>query len=452
MNTEEHSARSTVGENKDVSTTGTTVKKQKNIRSSEHVFRELNRLDIEVNEILTNTLKEENRQRLLIKDVIRLVTKNKDSFFIPPAPSMDNTDTMGMLEKAPIMRLATMGRLNSTASRATYGGGTRSSFMTNTHASFTFFNNIVGGTNNNNNNLIETVDEGIQVDDKDSLGLTLDRPEDHEKINIYKLGVAPLAPANSYFPGLDFPYLIRKEMSSFPNVLRVPTAAWTCQSILSIYLDKIETDKERTKKGLPKYSLPKQVYEYYKNCFGLATASDVQVALLLKACDAHIKRQSRISLFASQIGLLHKEQNPGMDVRDTDFILQVFSCLMTQGELVADNQRAITATTTTTTTAGGVVKKTRGTTGHSSGHSGSSGGSVYIRPDISRAIAINTVYTIFEKWLPDSGEDYAIKVRSMQQSELGSKFVDLDLFVETLIEPWHLVRSTWVSSFEEQLF
>lgn len=43
-------------------------------------LKELNRLDIETNEILANILKEENRQRLLMKDVMRLIGKHKELF------------------------------------------------------------------------------------------------------------------------------------------------------------------------------------------------------------------------------------------------------------------------------------------------------------------------------------------------------------------------------------
>jgi hypothetical protein len=362
---------------------------RKNINSAEYVFKELNRLDIELNEVLTNTLKEENRQRLLIKDVMKIITKNKEHLFGAPH-SMEEDGNNLSIEKAPLIRLATMGRIPTSIK----GQNTKKSFQIGS----SFNINLNNPTGASSNFRMEKVDTGIQVDDKDDLGLILDRPEDHVKLDIYHLGVAPLAPANAYFPGLDFPHLLRKRMSSFPTVLRVPTAAWTCQSILSIYLDKIETDRERLMKKLPKLSLPNHIYDYYKNYFGLATAADVQVALLLKACDAHLKRQSRIALFASQIGLLNKENPPNMDVRDTDFILQILMCLMQQGELQSDAQKQ--------------SKK------RNSAHL-----SVYIRPDISRQAAINTVYALFEKWLPDGGEDYAIKVKTMQQSDLGIRYV-----------------------------
>lgn len=44
-------------------------------------LKTLNRLDVELNEILANVLKEENRQRLLMQSLLKLIDKNKDQFF-----------------------------------------------------------------------------------------------------------------------------------------------------------------------------------------------------------------------------------------------------------------------------------------------------------------------------------------------------------------------------------
>lgn len=354
--------------------------KRKNIvDEGRNQLRNLNRLDIELNEIMTNTLKEENRQRLLLKDLMRLLVKNKDALF--SAQDATNDMTSKLLKSSSILKVPAMQRM----------GTTKPSFQMN--ASF------LGNLSTSANSIVNTdrVETGIQVDDKDELGLILSVDE-NEKVDVLSLGVAPLAPTNVQFPGLDFPFSIRQKMSSFPTVLRVPTVAWACQSILAIYLDKIEVDKERSSRSLPKFNLPSHIYEYYRNSLGLAAAADVQVAILLKACEAHLKRQSRISLFASQIGLLHKEENPNMDVRDTDFILQVLDSLVKQGELTTDNLK---------------VNKKRNAIQFGT----------FTRPDITRSVAINVVYELFRSWLPDGGEDYAVKVKTMQPSELGPRFV-----------------------------
>eukprot|EP01040_Poterioochromonas_malhamensis_P018589 gene18589-21744_t len=81
------------------------------------------------------------------------------------------------------------------------------------------------------------------------------------------MGVAPLPPMNIFIPGLDQPYMIRQCMTTFPRVLRVPTVAWTCQTILSIYLDKLEVDEERVQRKLPKLPLPIHVYKFFQRIY-----------------------------------------------------------------------------------------------------------------------------------------------------------------------------------------
>lgn len=56
--------------------------KRKDVIDAGHAqLKTLNRLDIELNEILANVLKEENRQRLLMQSLLKLIDKNKDQFF-----------------------------------------------------------------------------------------------------------------------------------------------------------------------------------------------------------------------------------------------------------------------------------------------------------------------------------------------------------------------------------
>lgn len=56
--------------------------KRKDVVDAGHAqLKTLNRLDIELNEILANVLKEENRQRLLMQSLLKLIDKNKEQFF-----------------------------------------------------------------------------------------------------------------------------------------------------------------------------------------------------------------------------------------------------------------------------------------------------------------------------------------------------------------------------------
>ncbi len=323
----------------------------------------LNRLDVELNEILSTLLKEKNRQRLLMNDLIKLVSKNTDMFTQAADADTNHPSEKGV--RRPRHSSVQAGALNKTVGGNYEDGG---------------------------------IDMAVQVDEKDANGLALERAEDYRVVDALHFGVAPLVPVQVSKPGVEVPYLLRRCMTSFPMVLRVPPALWTYQMILSIYFDKIQDDDEMIKKGLKRSTMCEYIHQYFVKTMGLVSAADAQVALLLKACEAHNRRQSRIALFCSQIGFVRKEEAPPMDIRDTDFVLQIIRLLLDQGELQSDAQRAYKAKVLV--------------------HSG-----VFIRPDISRTVALNTVQQLFEKWLPDGGDDYLIKVRSMQHSEQGQKFV-----------------------------
>ena len=123
----------------------------------------------------------------------------------------------------------------------------------------------------------------------------------------------------------------------------------------------------------------------------------------------------RVALFASQLGLHDTEEYPSMDTRDTTFIISVVEHLMGQGELVTDkaSRRKMTKD------------------------------SVVVKSDITRAAAIKTTEHLFRNWLPDGGQDYVVKIKSMNATEKGNKYVDVDEVIEILIEPWHTVRIGW---------
>lgn len=188
-------------------------------------------------------------------------------------------------------------------------------------------------------------------------------------------------------------------MSTFPKLLRVPPVVWTCTMIMNIYLDKIQMDEERASLGLRKQSLPDHVYDYFMRTTGLRSATDVHVAQLLKACESHNRRQPRIALFVSQMGLNNPEEAPTMDVRDTDFILHVLSSLLKQGELMPDLFKSLK-------TKSAVLKS-----------------SVLLRPDILRISAVHLVQDTFQKWLPDGGDDFVMKAKAMQSTEKGFRYV-----------------------------
>jgi len=180
-------------------------------------------------------------------------------------------------------------------------------------------------------------------------------------------------------------------------------------------MDKITVDAERAAKGLPRQHLPAHIFDYYRRQLHMDALADAIVAQLVCACEHHCKVLPRVALFASQIGLYEKENAPSMDVRDTDFVLSVLASLLDLGELVEEkaSRRKLTKR------------------------------SVVAKPDILRASALKTVENLFQAWLPDGGQDYAHKVKAMAHTDKGSKYVDVDEFIEILIEPWHNVRTSW---------
>lgn len=342
-------------------------------------LKTLNRLDVEMNEILTNILKEENRQKLLMSDLVKLV--NKTSF--AAVVGNDHVVSPGLYRSSELSGRSSL------------------------------------------------VDQGIQCDGKEDCGVITDMDE-HPADN---LGLAPLAPSHAKLSSGDQPYQLRKCMQSFPHVLRVPPAAWTCQSIMSIYLSKITADKQMAVLKKPKLPLAVYAYEYYLELYGLPLVADLQMALLMKACQCQTKIP-RVSLFSSQIGLHDKDNAPPLDVRDTDFVLQVISHLMNEGEILPPGTPgAVVSMDGPHFRKDPSVQKNK-TTG------GSSQVTSY-RPDIPRALALQTVKDIFCNWLADGGEDYLMKVRAMPHTERGTRFVDVDSFIDILMEPWFNVRHNW---------
>lgn len=138
------------------------------------------------------------------------------------------------------------------------------------------------------------VDSGVQVDMKDEYSM-IDKNHSDKTTSLTEelldqLGVAPLAPLNQFVPGLEFPFQIRAQMTTYPHTLRIPPVAWICTCILNIYIDKIFQDHERTTKGLQKLAMPDHLYDYFLRTTGLKSTADVQISQLLRACETHYRR------------------------------------------------------------------------------------------------------------------------------------------------------------------
>eukprot|EP00604_Paraphysomonas_vestita_P000376 CAMPEP_0174825742 /NCGR_PEP_ID=MMETSP1107-20130205/43063_1 /TAXON_ID=36770 /ORGANISM="Paraphysomonas vestita, Strain GFlagA" /LENGTH=507 /DNA_ID=CAMNT_0016057655 /DNA_START=1336 /DNA_END=2856 /DNA_ORIENTATION=- len=72
-----------------------------------------------------------------------------------------------------------------------------------------------------------------------------------------------------------------------------------------------------------------------------------------------------------------------------------------------------------------------------------SGNPNIIAPYIKRSAGLCAAQNIFEKWLPDGGNEYLMKIRAMPNSK-GSFHIDFDDFMEITMEQWLIVKGMWI--------
>eukprot|EP01036_Dinobryon_divergens_P022911 gene22911-31215_t len=406
-------------------------------------LRNLNRLDIELNEIMSGVLTEENRQRTLLKDLLRLFDRNRallegehELIAVGGSGSMKASSGPShyvSFSLPPSAASASASAPSTALTAAPAAAGRRSSIVPR----FT-----------------DNVSKGVQADGKDDFSAVLDTDlQTAAAVNM--LGVAPLAPTLLRIRGEDQPFQVRHVMQSFPKVLRIPPAAWAYNQIMSIYLDKIFMDREMERKGMSKQPLAEFTHAYFTKTAGLAACADVLTSQLFKACETQIGLP-RIAVFAAQVGLADKNQPPQLDVRDTEFILLLLSkmndCQQEQLRLQAAAQESKAAGKRR----GGVLAALL------SKSAGGALGSFGTTADVLRSVATNhfvqmrmkltggdnitngqaaiaALQAVLKPLLPDGGED----IRAMPHTDKGVRFVDLDLVVQLALEPWRTVRSSW---------
>lgn len=212
-------------------------------------------------------------------------------------------------------------------------------------------------------------------------------------------------------------------MHVFSEVLRVPSLQWTCQTIFNIYTAKVQHDLRFRTSLLcsEKKPLGEFVYQYYLERFGLPAVADSNVMLFLRACEVHAPKHRRVGLCCDQLGLFRPDEDPELDVRDTDFVLQVVSLLKAHDEFKP-------------------VDLNRG---------GGGGDQLdltsMVQPYIRRTSALATGQAICDEWGMEScSSEYLLKIRAMPNAK-GSFYVDFDEFLEISMEQWQFVRSCWTS-------
>jgi hypothetical protein len=130
-------------------------------------------------------------------------------------------------------------------------------------------------------------------------------------------------------------------------------------------------------------------------------------------------------------------------MRDTDLILTVISSLQEQGELQSVIPPAAKASAATSTTTGAPFSKNDASAVVMMENASGTGIVGTVMPYIKRAAALQTAHSIFEKWLPDNGNEYLMKIRAMPAAK-SSFYIDFDDFLEITMEQWVMVKGLWI--------
>ena len=323
-------------------------------------LKNMNRLDIEINEAIVSVLKEEDRQRMLVSDLTLLMNKNK----VRMEMYAENLGQRVIQDPPKVL-----------------------------------------------------TDAQVQVDMRADFGVVTvlteeERQREWASDDYEEAPQVDFAPFSPQF--LAVPFQIRTFMTTFPRVLRVPPIAWVMQSIFAIYMDKLDQDRHREEKNLPIVPMGPHVYDYFLRRYELHSVADNQMAQLVAALKYHFMSHKRVELFCHQMGIEVTDEAPGLDTRDTTFILDVLARLRARGELQPERAPA------------GVTK------------------SLVFRKDVRRLEVMEIVPHIFGTWLEDGGMDIQHKIKAMPGDKVkGNKYIDIDNVLEIMVDVWYGVRITW---------
>lgn len=174
-------------------------------------LKNLNRLDIEMNEILSGVLTEENRQRVLMQDLLRLLDRNRlllEADFPASNTNTNTTNTTNTAKANTAAAVVALPALSAHSAQASVHSEAGSQRRASIIPRFS-----------------EAAAVGVQTDGKDEFNVVAD-DEAPLPAAVNLLGVAPLAPPVLRVRGADQPFQVRRLMQSFPRVQRIPPAAW----------------------------------------------------------------------------------------------------------------------------------------------------------------------------------------------------------------------------------
>lgn len=372
-------------------------------------------LDADMNDILANVQKEEDRQRFILEEFANLMAANADLLGI-------TADVNARGEK--VIKAATR-------------------------------------------------DVGIQSDEIVGHGLVkILEPDEDEALPKLPRRRPPANPEEvPVLNGMHIPLLLRLRMTSFPTVVRIPPLHWTVKSLFACYFGMIrqqdlvgEDPSNICAVGKPKIPLHDFAYEYYVKQFHIPCVAEVNLTQLLRACEHHKRDNKSVLVFCLQMGLSNKDNYPDYDAIDTDFILKIIRILAASGELVGDLNYESPSTVfpmpSIISSSVPMINRPPMNTHFSMSQSILSVGSNQkqsirlnqkdaalqpgeFRQEIMRSSAVNATKAVFDKWYPDKGEDCAMKVEAMPSASRDVRFVSVHDYLEIAIDQWKGVRLVW---------
>lgn len=297
---------------------------------------------------------------------------------------------------------------------------------------------------------------------------------------VSELGIAPLPPQRFIEEGSDFPYSIRKYMNTFPRIYRIPTIHWTNQTILLIYLDKLERLEDEFHTYIPLNSESCKLMD--SNSLRYSTKSKKKNNLLRNNNNTSFTNKtnhninSNIKIYEDDttseifnkynpilpLTLNSIHSNDELSIHLVNYFLRVTGLQSVADVQLVRLMKACEAHHTESlrvqlfSSQLGLMNKEKKPTFDSrdtifilqvlkclrlQGELKSDYDDIaihksikkqvqnpilepIIRPEITRVAAIHTIKKIFSNWLPDEGDEYCVKVKAMIcHSDQGARYV-----------------------------
>jgi hypothetical protein len=355
---------------------------------------------------------------------------------------------------------------------------------------------------------VETADVGVQADMKDENGVVEDIVDNQPVYEELLTALASLPPPPKSHQGLvietkingvEYPYYIRHQMTSYPRVLRIPPIVWTCETIMAIYGYMIVNESRdlirfhsMDHRDMHSFSLQSIAYRYFHDTQSLQSNANMLLAQFLRACEYHYKSSKRVHLFVDQLGMFEKDHSYGTtkyDARDTRMIIQIIDkcyndhslrpvteniphpgpVVRTASQLstISEHDKFHIYTLSRAVSRAGSRASSRASSPRlpNRGTAPPSPTSTYtakqnkrpttngtpatmmipgnLRPDINRVLAVNVTQVIFSKLLPNSGLDLLIRANSLPATTITQDCVNIDDLIELLLEAWRSVRAVY---------